>query len=115
MQMEWFKIWYSDGEVIGTTQEDWQQAPEDNVIAVYEFLGRNSDGIPLAMTHSGSDWYWLAQDGRVGQNGASTMMVGHWLDHDAPPGAILKRGVWVSQERLDQSMQELRELIASGP
>lgn len=115
MQMTQFCIWYDDHIRTGQTPEDWAAMPEDGVVAIYEFFFRGEDGIPRAQMHSGSDWYWLGPDGRIGENGASTMKFGEWMEHDAPEGAILKRGAWVSSERLAEVDAQLLEMIQNGP
>lgn len=111
-----FVIWYTDRQETGRNLDDWSNMSDDGVVAVYEFFGRPEDGIPRAMSWVGSDWYWMLSDGtRLGSNDESTMVVDEWTEHHAPPGAILKRGRWVSQERMDEVNAQLLEFILHGP
>jgi hypothetical protein len=113
--MTWFKIWYEDTEVIGNSLSDWQNAPIDGVITVYEFFYRDEHGTPYARVSSGSDYYWMTPDEQVGQSCSSSEEPGVWLDCEFPIDAIVKRGKWVSEERLDQVLQETLLMVENGP
>lgn len=110
--MSW-TIWYEEDKVHGTTAEEWQQAPSEGVVAVYELFD-NSKGYNIGRISNGSDWYWMTPDGEVGHSGTSSDIPDEWLELDAPDSALLKKGKWVTNERLAEVDAELWELISNG-
>lgn len=104
--MQYFKIWYVDSTLTGKTFEDWKNAPEDGVLAVYE---KFDDG--TGRMSAGSDWYWMLPDENVYQSGTSSFVKGEYLSHNAPADAILKKGKWVTDERMQEVLDEILILI----
>lgn len=106
--MSTWRIWYSDGYIDGSTQEEWNAAPYDDVQGVAEFFGYDSYGRKLGAIHSGNDWYWM-DNGVISSGPASIDEPGVWLDHNAPPTAVLKRGKYTTQERIDEVDRQIAE------
>lgn len=105
-----FRIWYEDQTIDGETFQDWSNAPETGIVAVYKHFGYKGN-IKLGVICSGSDWYWMTEDGMIDSNGYSGDEIGVWVDVDLPEGAIAKKGKWVSLERLSEVDQEILEVI----
>lgn len=107
--MCYFKIWYTDKIVEGTSLEDWKNAPYDGVVIVYEKFPNGTSRVAM-----GSDWYWMLSDENVYQSGVSTFRYDNfYTPHNAPDGAFLKKGRWVSDEQYAEMMAELEILITS--
>lgn len=105
-----FRIWYEGQTLDGETLEDWANAPETGVVAVYQALGFKGT-LKLGNISSGADWYWMTKDGLTDSNGYSGDEVGVWVDVDLPEGAIAKKGKWVSLERLQEVEEEIIEMV----
>lgn len=104
--MLYFKIWYEDKVIQGSSFEDWKNAPSEGVLIVYE---KFEDG--TGRISAGSDWYWMTPDLNVNQSGTSSEIKGEFLSHNAPSNAILKSGKWVSDEVYNQAASEVSVLI----
>lgn len=99
-----WKIWYETVTVTGSTQLEWEQAPYDGILAVYEIIGYKNNKIELGIINSGVDWYWLNKDdGHISNNGSSHPEEGKWMPLVAPSNIIIKRGKIVS----DHVMREI--------
>lgn len=95
-----WKIWYKGGvSYEGSTEEDWAALPDDGVLNIGIRFGRDEYGIMLGEFVSGSDWYWM-HEGKIYQSGTSSDTPGEWLPHNAPNGAVLKKGRWTTEEEL---------------
>ena len=110
-----WKIWYSNTSITGNTREEWENAPYDDVQAVYEILGYKENGTRLGCIHSGVDWYWMNPDNdHISNNGEYHPEVGKWLESPAPINSLLKRGVQISDELLGKVDEELAREISNG-
>lgn len=108
--MKW-RIWYKGNlHFDGETQADWAALPDDGVIGVAIVFGKNEDGITLGELVSGSDWYWMFED-KIYQSNTSSDIPNEWLPHNAPDGAILKKGRWTTQEELDDIDAQMRDWV----
>lgn len=109
--MRRFKIWYDTFEVEGDTIEDWQNAPAEGVVAIYEFFGFQN-GFTTGRINSGSDWYWMDENGTIDHCLSTEDQPGVWVDFTIPPNCIAKKGLWVSDERMSQVDQEILKICA---
>lgn len=98
--MNW-RIWYIDGIVDGSTPDDWNNAPSENVLAIAVFYGLDSHGTKLQEVYNGSDWYWM-YNGNIYQNGKSTYTKNFWVDNPAPTGAVSKKGKYTTDEQMNE-------------
>lgn len=103
-----WRIWYSDGYVDGVTEQDWINAPDDNVQGVGVFFGHDTFGRKLFMTYTSSDWYWM-DNGVIVANYESADEVGVWLEHNAPSTAIIKKGRYTTDERIEEVENQMSE------
>lgn len=104
-----FRIWYTDGFSDGNDISDWINLPESGVVAIYQTHGFKGN-IRLGSICSGSDWYWMNESGIIEQNGFSVDTPGEWSKVNIPDNAITKKGIWVSDERMNQVNLELIEM-----
>ena len=110
--MSW-KIWYSGGGVVsGDTLEQWIAAPMDGVLGVYEFLGWDN-GLKMGNIHVYGDWYWMNQDGSIGQS-ESLASDGTFIQANNPVGSVLKQGILVSQEEMNTAYTQMLNEASSG-
>lgn len=108
--MNWC-IWYKGNiKVLGETEQDWISAPDDGVIGIAIRFGVDEYSRPLCELISGSDWYWM-DGGKIYQSGTSSYTPGEWLPHNAPESAILKTGIWTTDEELAVIENEMTEWI----
>lgn len=103
-------IWYVDNKLTGTTVQEWIDAPDTDVLAVYRLLARDEFG-NLGHICLGSDWYWMLPDGGIGESLTTSDNPGEWVELNAPEGAHVKRGRWSSDERIQQVYDDLNALI----
>lgn len=95
--MQW-RIWFKGGEHFdGETAADWAALPDDGVLGIAIVFGKNEYGQTLGELVNGSDWYWMHNE-KIFQSGTSSLTLGEWLPHNAPEGAVLKKGRWVTDE-----------------
>lgn len=112
--MSWFKIWYENEEIIGQNFEDWKNAPSEGIVMIYQFFYRDEHNIPYGKIAAGDDYYWMTPDEELGQSLSSSEIKGEWLDCDFPENASVKKGKWVSDERMDEVFKQSLELIKTG-
>lgn len=106
-----WRIWYIDGYIDGVTQEDWNAAPDDGVLGVTALFAYGEAGCKLTGTFYSSDWYWM-DNGVISANYESADEVGVWVDHNAPSTAVLKRGRYATQERIDEVEQQMTAWVS---
>lgn len=112
--MKKWRIWYNNNVVIECDNEqEWADAPELGVQAIYEFNGYDKHGARLGVILNGSDWYWIYQ-GNAYQSNTSNDEVGVWVHNPAPEGSISKRGQWTTDEEMARISQELVDWITDG-
>ena len=104
-----FRIWYEDHFVDGEGIEDWQSLPSEGVLAIYQ-THEIIDGIRFGNICSGSDWYWMTDQGLIEQNGESLDEPGTWVDISLPSNYVAKKGIWTSNERIEEVNQALIEM-----
>lgn len=96
-----WKAWYRGGQSFCSPGTEWEDLPNEGVIAV---AIRFDNGMHRVMT--GSDYYWMVEI-----LGKTTFCQG--LHEDKPaeryPGASIKRGVWTSDEEMQQILQEMAD------
>jgi hypothetical protein len=103
-------IWYKDNKVIGSTFEEWQQAPSSEVLAVYRLYERK-ETYNLGKVCLGSDWYWMTPDKEIGESLQTSDLVGEWTPNNAPAEAVSKSGIWASEERMEEVYLDIKRLI----
>lgn len=104
-------IWYNDSTVHGESLEEWKELPNTGVVAVYQYYGRGEDGVMRGKILSGTDWYWMLPDGTIEQNKDTTDIRDHWVKVRFPKGAVTKKGIWVTDEKMEEVEQELVRII----
>lgn len=104
--MCYFKIWYIDKTIEGTSLEDWNNAPDDGVIIIYEKFENG-----YSRVSAGSDWYWMMPNENVYQSGTSSEVAGEYLSHNAPENAVLKKGRWTTDEDFKKAYDEMFSLL----
>jgi hypothetical protein len=109
--MSKWKIWYTDYELEGNSIQEWIDSPTEGVVAVYEFFGVTPEGHLLGRCSLGSDWYWMTESGEVQINNDSADEPDVWLPVDLPPNVHVKKGKWVSNERMKQVNDEIDDMI----
>lgn len=98
MKVIGWRIWYADGTSISSRESSWEDAPDDGVLFVMVYR----DG-GYRMTMLGNDWYFRAPDihgfGMIygHQNGDTKAEILRRY-----PGAVIKRGKWVSDEHMEK-------------
>ena len=108
--MSMWRIWYTNGYIDGSSQEEWNAAPDDEVQGVAEFFGYDEYGRKSGAIHSGSDWYWM-DNGTICANYASLDEPNVWLEHNAPATAVLKKGRYTTQERIDEVDEQIKNWV----
>jgi|APGre2960657404_1045060.scaffolds.fasta_scaffold06504_4 hypothetical protein len=110
-----WKIWYEIGTLTGNTREEWESAPYNGVLAVFEILGRKPNGLLLGKINSGVDWYWMnGIDDHIDNCGSCHEEENQWVELNAPYGASIKRGKLASNERMLEVETEIQEEISNG-
>jgi hypothetical protein len=110
--MSW-KIWYNNGLIItGNTLSEWDSAPSDGVLGVYEFLGWDN-GLKMGNVHVYGDWYWMNSDGSIGQS-TSLKSDGTFVEPNNPVNSILKKGILVSQKEMNTSFNQMLNEASDG-
>lgn len=100
-----FTIWYENEQYDGYCVEDWLNLPQTGVVAILEYFGDSRYRISC-----GSDWYWL--DGNdVIQSNTTSDELDQFTENPVPNNTTVKTGKWVSDERMAEVIQELREII----
>jgi hypothetical protein len=107
------KIWYEDNELIVNSLEEWINAPYEGVVGIYEFF-ENIDGINYGRISMGSDWYWMLPDKNINHNLDSSEIVDNWLEVNIPEGAYEKKGKYVSDKRINEVNDEIKNIIENG-
>jgi hypothetical protein len=103
-----WKAWYRGGQAFCSTGREWDELPDEGVLGIVVLFDETGPGsnIPLRRMVSGSDLYWACE------------IDGHWTicqgaHEDRPekryPGAIIKRGVWTSDEEMQRVNDEMRD------
>lgn len=106
-------IWYPDNIISGSTEEEWNNAPYDDVQAVVEFFGYDRYGRKLQSVHRGTDWYWF-YNGTVTDSARTHMEKDKWVECTAPVGAHVKRGKYTEDHIIARIEKEVSEFITSG-
>ena len=105
-----WKAWYSGGRAFCSTGTDWADLPDEGVLGIVVVLdefGPASDN-RLHKFVSGSDLYWM-----VDLLGHPTICQGSHEDKPEKryPGAIIKKGVWTSDEEMQRVNIEMAEWV----
>lgn len=108
-----WKIWFDDMEVEGSSFEDWQSCSSEGVVGVYVSFGRGDDGVMRGAVFSGSDWYWMTPDGVIYSNNETSDDPGVWVDAEVPSDAVVKSGLWVSDERMAEFDSAVELLVVA--
>lgn len=112
--MKRWRIWYNNNVVIECDNEqEWADAPELGVQAVYQFEGYDRHGSRLGTMFQGSDWYWM-YDGKMYDSADSSDEIGVWLPNPAPEGAICKRGLYLTEQEHKQIMNNIGDWLVNG-
>lgn len=97
-----WKIWYVDNTSIeGTSEAEWNSAPDTGVLIVACRYGHDEHGRTLAALFYSSDWYWM-YEGNIYQNAESTWTPNYWVDNPAPLGSVSKKGKWTTDAHMMQ-------------
>lgn len=104
-----FRVWYENGYEDGSELSDWETMPDTGVVAIYQTHGFKGN-IRLGTISSGSDWYWMTQEGLIEHSGTSSEEPNVWLEAVLPENAVAKKGKWVSDERMLEVNQALIEM-----
>lgn len=94
----------------GSTPEHWATSPEEGVEGIAIRFGQDDSGRKRGEFISGSDWYWM-HNGKIYQSGTSSDTPDVWLDHNAPSGAVLKKGKWTTNEHIEQVRQAMIDWV----
>lgn len=108
-----WKAWYSGGHKYSAATTTWAELPETGVLLIqlyFDKRGKNSR-LPYRQTYSSDDYFWLKGDD---MGALSQAVVGSCRHEEMTPekivekypGAIIKRGIWVSGEEFDAAMQD---------
>ena len=108
MNVAAWKAWYRGGQAYCGTTRDWEELPDEGVLAVVVVFDEKAPGCDFYLRRmvSGSDLYWACE------------IDGHWTicqgsHEDKParryPGAIIKHGVWTSDEEMQRVNDEMRD------
>jgi hypothetical protein len=108
-----WKIWFDDVEVEGSSFEEWQACKNEGVVGIYVSFGRGEDGVMRGAIFSGSDWYWMTPDGVIHANNQTSDDPGDWVDVATPSDAVVKSGLWVSDERMNEFNVAVQDLVVS--
>jgi hypothetical protein len=103
-----WKAWYRDGKAFCSTGTKWAELPDEGVLGVVIVFDEISPGTEVRQRRmmAGSDLYWACEIGE------------HWTlcegsHEDRPeeryPGAVIKRGVWTSDEEMQRVNEEMRD------
>lgn len=109
----YWKIWYENEVITGTTVQEWIDAPDEGVLGAIQYKGLYK-GYKSGSMHGGGDWYWMLPNGTIQNSSESTYDVNFWLPCPAPDGAFPKKGKWTSEERINQVILEVRNEFANG-
>lgn len=107
--MKKWKIWYVDTEYEGSTIEEWLALPDEGVVAILEWEGWYKEFL-LTRHVSGSDWYWVDENETICAAPDTADEPGIWVPYPGPETNTIKKGKWVSNERMSQVEQELMEI-----
>ncbi len=97
-----FIVWYADLTSHSSRDISWESMPEDSVVCVVLYFTKRDDyGRRYSEILQGYDWYF-----RVPPSGFDSAVYGYGSLDDTPdgiraryPGAVVKRGKWVSTPR----------------
>ena len=107
MNVVGWRAWYLGGRAFDSKTNTWADLPDDGVIQIYLFMDTRDQTtrLPYRRGMAGSDFYWhVAGEGVYGCCDASEMKPDEILKRY--PGALIKRGRWVSQEEYDAVIKE---------
>ena len=99
-----WKAWYRGGQAYCSTGREWADLPDDGVLAVVVIFDEYSGKVQLRRMISGTDFYWTCEI-----DGHETFCQGAHDDFPEHryPGAIIKRGVWTSDEEMQRVNEEM--------
>ena len=107
MNVTGWRAWYVGGRVYDSKTTAWADLPDDGVIQIYLYMDRRdkTSRMPYRRGMAGSDYYWHVPGESVyGCCDASEMTPGQIAERY--PGALIKRGRWVSQKEYDAAIKE---------
>lgn len=107
MKVIGWRAWYAGGRKYSSKSSTWEELPKDGVIQIYLFMDeRNkSSRMPYRRGMAGSDYYWHVPGEDVyGACNADEMGPNEILLRY--PGALIKKGKWVSEQEYDAVIKE---------
>ena len=103
-----WKAWYRGGQAYCSTGREWASLPDEGVLAVVVVFDEccPTSGVQLRRMISGSDLYWTCEI-----DGHETFCQGSHEDKPRRryPGAIIKRGIWTSDEEMQRVNEEMKD------
>jgi hypothetical protein len=105
-----FKIWYKNNNTfVGNTVEEWMAAPNNEVLAICQIIKKDKWNRTISNYFAYSDWYWM-KDEEIYHNGISSPTdFDVWVENPAPIGSYVKKGIWTTDEHMQEIINELLE------
>lgn len=110
MDVVGWRAWYRGGRVYDSKTTAWADLPDDGVIQIYLFMDERdkTSRMPYRRGMACSDYYWYVPGEDVyGSCNADEMLPTEIIRRY--PGALIKKGRWVSEQEYADVMLESYE------